>query len=84
MSTDSRTKRPSKEHRYDLLLISIAMIVDENAIPVDFEVYSGCKSEYRSMPPKIKNMKEKYGIKDVIVVADRGINSVNNLKMLLD
>ncbi len=79
-----RTKGPSKEHRYDLPLISIAMIIDENAIPVDFEVYSGCKSEYRSMPSKIKNMKEKYGIKDVIVVADRGINSANNLKMLLD
>ena len=60
------------------------MIVDENGIPVDFEVYSGCKSEYRGMPSKIKNMKEKYGINDVIVVADRGINSVDNLKMLLD
>ena len=79
-----RMRGLSKEHRYDLPLISIAMIVDDNAIPIDFEIYSGCASEYKTMFKSIRKIKEKYCIKKTIVVADRGINSTSNLRMLLD
>ena len=79
-----RTRGPSKEHRYDLPLISVALVIDENAIPVDFEVYSGCASEFKTMQYSIQELKEKYGIRNVIVVADRGLNSTQNLHKLLE
>ena len=48
-----KTKGPSKEHRFDLPLVSVALIVDEYAIPVDFQVYSGCASEFKTMPKSL-------------------------------
>ncbi len=78
-----KTKGPSKEHRFDLPLVSVALIVDEYAIPVDFQVYSGCTSEFKIMPKSIKAFKDKYQVEQVIVVADRGLNSTANLEMLI-
>lgn len=74
----------SKEHRNDLPIVSIALVIDENAIPIDVELYSGCSSEYKTMRNSIEAMKAKHGIRNVVVVADRGLNSAANLQMLLD
>ena len=79
-----RMRGLSKEHRYDLPIISISMVIDDNAIPIDYEIYSGCASEYKTMRQSIEKMKKKYGIKNTIVVADRGLNSAENIDMLLE
>ena len=79
-----RTRGLSKEHRYDLPLVSISLVIDDNAIPIDFQMYSGCASEYKTMVSSIEEIKKKYNIKNTIVVADRGINSAENMQMLLD
>ena len=79
-----RMRGLSKEHRYDLPLISISLVIDDQAIPIDFQIYSGCASEYKTMVNSIEEMKKKYNIENTIVVADRGINSVSNMKMLLN
>ena len=52
-------------------------------MPIDFEVYSGYSSEYKTMPRSIESLKDIYNIKDAVVVADRGLNSASNLLMLL-
>ena len=52
--------------------------------PIDFQVYSGCSAETKTMPASIRKMQDKYKVEDTIVVADRGLNSVDNLQMLLD
>ena len=77
-----KMRGPSKEHRHDLPIVSIAMIVDKNGFPMDFEVYSGNDSEFQSMGKAIKKFEKLYDIEDITVSADRGINSVTNLKML--
>ena len=74
----------SKEKRTDLPLVSIALVIDENAIPIDFEVYAGNKSEKNTMVASIKALKEKYQIDNAVVVADNGLNSAANLLMLND
>ena len=79
-----RMRGLSKEHRYDLPLVSIALVIDDQGIPVDFQIFPGNTSEYHTMPVLIKEMKEKYGITDTIVVADRGLNSIANINMLID
>ncbi len=79
-----RMRGPSKEHRTDLPLVSIALVIDKYANPMDFEVYSGNASEFKTMKPTIKKLKDKYNIEDAVIVADRGLNSVKNLEMLQD
>lgn len=79
-----RMRGPSKEHRTDLPIVSIAMVIDANGFPMDFEVFSGNASEFKTMKAAIAGLKKKYNIKNAIVVADRGLNSTSNLKMLKD
>ena len=79
-----RMRGPSKEHRTDLPLVSVALVIDQQGNPMDFEVYAGNASEFKTMKPTIKRLKEKYNIQNAVVVADRGLNSVKNLKMLQD
>lgn len=77
-----RMRGPSKEHRFDLPLISIALVIDRYGFPMDFQVFSGNKSEYDGMVTSIERFRKKYNIKDAIVVADKGLNSGANLQML--
>lgn len=75
-----RMQGPSKEHRFDLPLVSVAMVIDNEGIPVDFDIYSGNNSEYNTLPVAIEALREKYGIEETIIVVDRGLNSLANLK----
>lgn len=77
-----RMRGPSKEHRFDLPLASIALVINEEGIPIDFYVYAGNASEFKTMSSSIESLKQKYNVKESIVVADRGLNSAANLKML--
>ena len=79
-----RMRGLSKEHRFDLPLISIALVIDELGFPVDYEIYAGCSSEFTTMKQSIEKIKEKYHIEDTVLVADRGLNSAENLQMLLE
>ena len=77
-----KMRGPSKEHRFDLPIVSIALVIDKNGFPMDFCVYAGNDSEFATLKKSIKEFKEKYIIDDIIVSADRGINSVENLNLL--
>ncbi len=79
-----RMRGPSKEHRFDLPLVSIALVIDKNGMPMDFTAYAGNVSEFKGMKESIEALKKKYHIDETIVVADRGLNSATNLKMLND
>ena len=75
-----RMRGPSKEHRSDLPIVSIALAVDRKGFPLDVEIFAGNCAEMKSMEEAITSLQAKYDIKDSIVVADRGLNSVYNLK----
>lgn len=79
-----RMRGMSKEHRYDLPLVSISLVIDENGFPIDFELYNGNTAEISKMQESISKMQEKYNVKNTVVVADRVLNSVSNLNMLQD
>lgn len=74
----------SKEKRTDLPLVSIALVIDEFAIPIDFQVFSGNKAETGTMAKSVRALKEKYKIQEAIIVADSALNGTKNLSMLLD
>lgn len=77
-----RMRGPSKEHRYDLPIVSVALVIDKYGVPLDFEVFAGNTSEFMTMEKAISRLQSKYRIRRAIVVADRGLNSGANLRML--
>lgn len=48
-----RARGPSKEHSSDLPIVPIVMVIDKYGFPMDFEVFSGNTSEFKSMRPVI-------------------------------
>lgn len=79
-----RMRGPSKEHRTDLPLVSVALVIDKNGFPMDFEVFAGNSSEFKTMAQAIDTLQKKYNFLKTVLVADRGLNSASNLKMLED
>lgn len=79
-----RMRGSSKEHRFDLPIVSVALVIDSNGFPMDFAVYAGNASEFKTMRGSIEELKKKYEIENAVVVADRGLNSAANLEMLRD
>lgn len=72
-----RMRGPSKECRKDPI-VSIAMVVDRDGIPIDFRVYPGNSSEKTTMKCSIDELAKTYKITNAVVVADNGLNTNAN------
>lgn len=77
-----RMRGPSKESRFAQPLTAIALVIDDRGMVLDYTVFPGNLSEFKTLEPAIKRLQDKYRVKNSYVVADRGLNSVLNLKML--
>ena len=76
-----RHKGPSKEHRPDPI-VQMGLLMDKNGLPMAFNLFSGGESEKTSLLPTIRRVKADYGIRRMIVVADRGLNTSDNTAFL--
>lgn len=77
-----RMRGPSKECRKDPI-VSIAMVVDRDGIPIDFRVYPGNSSEKTTMKCSIDELAKTYKLTNAVVVADNGLNTNANLIRLV-
>lgn len=77
-----RMRGPSKECRKDPI-VSIAMVVDRDGIPIDFRVYPGNSSEKTTMKCSIDELAKTYKITNAVVVTDNGLNTNANLIRLV-
>ncbi|MEK6892854.1 MAG: IS1634 family transposase [Nanoarchaeota archaeon] len=71
----------SRDHRKDRKQVVIGLVMIDG-IPVYHEVYNGNTVDKTTLKNMVNNMKEKFGIKDLIVVADRGLITGDNLDLL--
>lgn len=69
----------SKDHKVNEVQVVLGLVMDENGIPIDYELFKGSTNEFGTMVPLIKKIKAAYDIDQLIVVADRGLNSSENL-----
>ena len=69
----------SKDHKVNEVQVVLGLVMDENGIPIDYELFNGSTNEFGTMVPLIKKIKTTYEIDQLIVVADRGLNSSENL-----
>lgn len=72
----------SKDNKVNQVQVVMGLLIDNNGIPISYELYPGNTSEFSTLYPVIKDLKEKYKLKKVIVAADRGLNSGKNLFLL--
>lgn len=74
----------SKDHRSDLKQLIVGSLMTEEGVPIAHEVFPGNQSDLISFPEIISRVKEKYQVKRIIFIADKGMVSEENLRNLED
>ena len=76
-----RKRGPEKNHRPDPI-VEMGLLMDRNGIPLAFDLFPGNESEKVHMRPIINRVKSQLGSGRVIFVADRGLNTSDNIYFL--
>ena len=74
----------SKDNKINQVQVVMGLLIDQNGIPIDYELFPGNTSEYGTMVPILRRLKEEYNLRRVIVTADRGLHSGPNLQQIRD
>ena len=72
---------PEKNNRKDPI-VELGLLMDQTRIPIAFTVFPGNESEKVHTLPVVNRVRTQYGIGRMIVVADRGLNTSDNIYML--
>ena len=72
---------PEKNHRKDPI-VELGLLMDNTGIPLAYDLFPGNESEKVHMLPIINRARSQYGFGRTIVVADRGLNTSDNIFML--
>lgn len=76
-----RKRGPEKNHRPDPI-VEMGLLMDRNGIPLAFDLFPGNESEKVHMRPVINRVKSQFNSGRVIFVADRGLNTSDNIYFL--
>jgi transposase len=75
-------KRGVEKNKRPDPIVEMGLLMDSNGIPMSYDIFPGNESEKTSLRPIINRTKAKFGIDKVIVVADRGLNTSDNMFFL--
>ncbi|HBC95742.1 MAG TPA: IS1634 family transposase [Clostridium sp.] len=76
-----RKRGPEKNHRPDPI-VQMGLLMDKNGIPIAYDLFPGNESEKVHMRPVIDRIKTEFSDSRIIFVADRGLNTSDNIYFL--
>ena len=63
----------SRDHRRDLPQVNYGLLCSEEGRPVAVEVFEGNVNDVKTLPTQVQKLKERFGLKRMVVVGDRGM-----------
>ena len=63
-------------------LVQMGLLLDADAIPVTYRLFPGNTHDSQTMMPLIQQSRKTYGLGRVVIVADKGLNSGDNIAFL--
>lgn len=72
----------SKDHRPDLRQMIVVVVMDDDGRPVCSELLPGNTADITTLLPVVDRLRERFDIRDVCVVADRGMISEKTIAEL--
>ncbi len=72
----------SRDHRPDRKQVVIALVITPDGYPLYWRVMRGNTQDVTTVTDLAKKLKERFGIKECLLVFDRGMMSAENLKVL--
>ena len=73
----------SKSNKSNEVQVVMGLLIDNNGIPITFELFPGNTMDQKTLQTAVARLKEKYKLDRIVIVADRGLNSQDNLEFLL-
>lgn len=73
-----RMKGICKEHRPDPI-VQMGLFMDRNGIPVSYKLFAGNEADCMTLRPMISETARNYSLGRIIVVADKGVISSDNI-----
>lgn len=74
----------SKANKVNEVQVVLGMFVDCEGRPIGYELFPGNTFDGKTLDDALANIESRFGIRNIIIVADRGINSKINLKHITD
>ena len=75
---EMKKKGVSKEHRPDPI-VQMGLLLDTEGIPILYELFPGNTNDCETLMPALDKFKREYEIGRTIIVADKGINTADNI-----
>jgi hypothetical protein len=72
----------SKDNKVNQVQVVMGLLIDQAGIPISYSLFPGNTSDFKTLIPVMKDLKKRYGITKMILTADRGLNSGENLAFL--
>lgn len=79
---DLRISGFSKDGKHQHPQIVLGLLVSKNGYPLGYEIFKGDKYEGYTMLPVLNHFRRIYGLKNIVVVADSGLLTSDNIKAL--
>src|SRR6516162_1567124 len=70
----------TKDHRPDLYQMVVGMALDVEGRPICCEMWPGNTADVKTLTPIVKRMRERFRLREITVVADRGMVSQATLE----
>ena len=74
----------SKNGKFKEVQVVMGLMIDCEGRPIGYELFPGNTFDGKTLDRALAALKERFNIRRVIIVADRGINSKVNLKKIVD
>jgi thiol-disulfide isomerase/thioredoxin len=75
---DMKRKGVSKEHRPNPI-VQMGLLMDTKGIPISYDLFPGNTNDCETLMPILDKVKRDYDVGRIIVVADKGINTADNI-----
>ncbi|MGB9762715.1 MAG: IS1634 family transposase [Minisyncoccia bacterium] len=75
---DLKKKGVSKEHRPNPI-VQMGLFIDNNGIPITYQLFPGNTNDCLTYRPNLSRIKKEYNLGKVIVVADKGMTTGDNI-----
>lgn len=69
----------SKANKVNEVQVVMGLLIDKEGIPVAYELFEGNTFDSKTLPRVLSGLKKRFSIRRIVLVADKGINSRENL-----
>ncbi|GAB2319996.1 hypothetical protein IRB23SM22_22570 [Alkalibacterium sp. s-m-22] len=72
----------SKDNKSNEVQVVMGLLMDNQGIPISYQLFPGNTMDQSTLVDAVKDLKNRYQMDKIVIVADRGLNSKSNLAHL--